>query len=285
MGAVLQTFAGGVLDRVSERRSDESWVAERLSDPASRAVVAGRDGVLVEGDRVARVPLREAAEPVLLGVEDGAALFAVEARDGDSLMGLREAAATLAQDEGGLAAYAAALRNWHRTHRHCARCGARTEPSDAGHVRACPSCSAHHHPRTDPVVIMLVEDGDRLLLGRQAAWPAGVYSALAGFVEHGESLEEAVAREVSEEAGVTVQDVRYVASQPWPFPTTLMLGFVARWAAGEPHARDDELEEVRWFSRAELEDAVAGRGPVALPPPLAIARRLIEGWLDTVGAR
>jgi NAD+ diphosphatase len=283
---VLQTFAGGVLDRVSERRSDEAWVAERLRDPASRAVVAGRDGVLVEGDRLARVPLDgDPHEPVLLGVEGGAALFAIEAQDGGSLMGLREAAATLAQDEGGLAAYAGALRNWHRTHRHCTRCGAATELRQAGHIRACTACGAHHHPRTDPVVIMLVEDGDRLLLGRQAPWPAGVYSALAGFVEHGESLEEAVAREVSEEAGIEVEDVRYVASQPWPFPTTLMLGFVARWAAGEPHARDDELEEVRWFSRAELEDAVAGRGPVALPPPLAIARRLIEGWLDTVGAR
>ena len=170
-----------------------------------------------------------------------------------------------------LAAYAAGVLNWHRSHPHCARCGARTEMAEAGFLRTCPSCGAQHHPRTDPVVIMLVLDGDRVLLGRQPSWPAGRYSALAGFVEPGESLEEAVAREVHEEAGVQVRGVRYVASQPWPFPSSLMLGFFADYAGGDPHVRDAELEDVRWFTREELADTV-------LPPPLAIARTLIDTW-------
>ena len=298
---MLQTFAGARLDRAGERRRDKAWVAERLRDPAALAVVAGRDGILAEGDRLARVPLASRLDtsaaagdlvggsavdaPVLLGVEDGAALFAVEATEDDELMGLREAAATLVQEEGGLAAYAAAIRNWHRTNRYCPRCGRLTEVVEAGHVRRCTACGKSHYPRTDPVVIMLVEDGDRLLLGRQPSWPPNRYSALAGFVEHGESLEEAVAREICEESGVTVEDVRYVASQPWPFPHTIMLGFISRYASGEPHPRDDELEEVRWVTREELEEAIQERGPVLLPPPLAIARRLIDGWLDSVRAR
>ena len=140
---------------------------------------------------------------------------------------------------------------------------------------ACVRCAAHSTiPRTDPVVIMLVTDGDRALLGRQAQWPTGRYSALAGFVEPGESLEEAVAREVREEAGVTVAGVRYRSSQPWPFPSSLMLGFSARWAGGDPAVRDDELEDVGWFAR----EAIVG-GDVLLPPPTAIARRLIDEWL------
>jgi len=270
---VLPTFAGARLDRAAERRLDADWLAERLADPASRAVVAGTRGVAVEGDRLVRVRLGDAGgEPVLLGVEDGAALFAVDGEHPEAI-GLREAAARLSQEEGGIAAYAAGLLNWHRRHPHCSVCGARTAMAEAGHVRACPACGAQHHPRTDPVVIMLVTGGDRVLLGRQASWPAGRYSALAGFVEPGESLEEAVAREVREEAGVEIRAPRYIASQPWPFPSSLMLGFFAEHASGEPHVRDAELEDVRWFERGELADTV-------LPPPLAIARRLIDRWLE-----
>jgi NAD+ diphosphatase len=171
-------------------------------------------------------------------------------------------------------AHAVALLNWHRRHRFCSNCGARSESREAGHIRRCPACGTEHHPRTDPVVIMLVCDGDRVVLGRQAHWPTGRYSALAGFVEPGESLEEAVAREVREECGARVTDVRYRSSQPWPFPTSLMLGFHARWIAGEPAIGDEELEDVRWFTR----DEIAGGG-VKLPPPEAIARRLIDEWL------
>jgi NAD+ diphosphatase len=171
--------------------------------------------------------------------------------------------------------------NWHRRHPRCSVCGEPTDAAEAGYVRICPSCGATHHPRTDPVVIMLVTDGDRVLLGRQARWPPGRYSALAGFVEPGETLEEAVAREVREEAGVEVRDPHYVSSQPWPFPSSLMLGFTAEYAGGEAATRDDELEDVRWFSRSELEVIRAGRSDgLGLPPPIAIARRLIDGWLD-----
>ncbi|MDP9401248.1 MAG: NAD(+) diphosphatase, partial [Actinomycetota bacterium] len=202
------------------------------------------------------------------------------------LVGLREAAALLEQADGGLVAYAAALLHWHRRHPRCSACGAATQVGEGGLVRRCPGCGAHHHPRTDPVVIVLVTDGDRALLGRQPSWPPGRYSALAGFVEPGESLEEAVAREVLEEAGVRVGPPRYRSSQPWPFPASLMLGFLAPYEGGELEARDAELEDVRWLSRRELLDAAAELGPVRLPPRLAIARRLVEGWLaETDGAQ
>jgi NAD+ diphosphatase len=278
------TFAGARLDRAGERRADAAWVAERLADPESRAVAVTDQGVVLDGgERLARLALSAVSgEPVLLGTEDGRALFAAAANGSaaSAVVGLRAAAASLSQEEAGLAAYAAALLNWHRTHPHCARCGALTHMGEAGHVRLCPTCGAQHHPRTDPVVIMLVVDGDRVLLGRQPSWPPGRYSALAGFVEAGESLEEAVAREVLEESGVSVREPHYVASQPWPFPASLMLGFVAAYAGGEAAVRDAELEDVRWFTRDEL--AAAARdcaGTLQLPPPVAIARRLIDGWL------
>jgi NAD+ diphosphatase len=292
------TFAGGGLDRAARRRLDDAWLAERRADPASRAVAAGADGVLVHetADRVvpAELPseaLRPPAEPVLLGVDARGAVFAVDLAalgreriaalaPGARVLGLRAVAPRLGQEDGALLAQAAALLHWHREHPRCARCGAETAVAEGGHVRTCPSCGALHHPRTDPVVIMLVLDGDRALLGRQARWPPGRYSALAGFVEPGESLEEAVAREVAEEAGVAVEHVRYRSSQPWPFPASLMLGFVARHAGGEPSARDGELEDVRWFGRAEVDAMRAGHSERFLPPPDAIARRLIDDWLD-----
>jgi NAD+ diphosphatase len=285
------TFAGARLDRVTERRRDAAWVAAQRADPASRAVVAADGQVLAEDDELALVALSalgaSAGEPLLLGVEDGRALFAVDAEGLDPaalaparLVGVRDIASQLSQSDGGLLAYAIALLNWHRRHRFCSVCGQPSEVAEAGLLRVCPHCGAEHHPRTDPVVIMLVTDGDRVLLGRQPSWPAGRYSALAGFVEPGESLEHAVAREVLEESGVEVSDPRYVSSQPWPFPSSLMLGFTARYAGGEPAARDNELEDARWFSRAELEAAATGEGPLLLPPRLAIARRLIDGWLE-----
>lgn len=256
-------------------------------------VVVGRDGV---GELAG--PAGETA--TFLGLDDGRPVFArPAARDSDaepaSLTELRGAALALDAAEAGLFAYAAAMLHWERTHRYCGSCGLPTAVAEAGHVRRC--ANGHSwHPRTDPVVIMLVVDrsGDRILLGRQPSWPAGRFSALAGFVEPGEGLEAAVAREVAEEAGVTVAAVRYVASQPWPFPANLMLGFEAEWAGGEARVNDHELESVRWCSRAEVaaaaEDDVAWEregsaqpAPAAdgllLPPRLAIARHLIEGWL------
>jgi NAD+ diphosphatase len=283
--ATPNTFEGARLDRVTARRRDADWVASRLADPESRAVVATSDAVLADGDRLALVPLEGLREPLLLGIQDGRALFAADGEGVESLPGrlvsVREIAPQLAQDDGGLIAYAAALLNWHRRHGFCSVCGAASSVREAGLLRVCPACGAEHHPRTDPVVIMLVidEERDRVLLGRQPSWPPGRYSALAGFVEPGESLEDAVAREVLEESGVEVTGARYVSSQPWPFPSSLMLGFEASYVSGEPVAADGELEDARWFDRAELSEAAAERGELRLPPPLAIARRLIDGWL------
>jgi NAD+ diphosphatase len=275
------TFEGARLDRVTMRRRDPEWVAARVADPASRAVVAAADAVLTDGERLALVPLDGLEAPLLLGMQDGRALFAADGSGRDDLVSVRDIAPALAQDEGGLLAYAASLLNWHRRHGFCSVCGTASEVREAGLLRVCPACGAEHHPRTDPVVIMLVVDAsaDRVLLGRQPSWPPGRYSALAGFVEPGESLEDAVAREVAEESGVEVTGAHYVSSQPWPFPSSLMLGFEASYVSGEPVAADGELDDARWFTRVELADAAASRGSVRLPPPLAIARRLIDGWL------
>ncbi|WCB95015.1 NADH pyrophosphatase [Baekduia alba] len=230
----------------------------------------------------------ELRDAIFLGVGDeGAPVFAIE-RDAVELTGLRELAVSLPAQQLGVIAYASAMANWARATRFCGTCGLATEPREGGHVRACGN-GHQHHPRTDPVVIMLVTDGDRALLGRQAGWPAGRYSALAGFVEPGERLEDAVAREVEEESGLAVRDVRYIASQPWPFPVSLMLGFHATYAGGEIHRADEELEDVSWFTRAEIAAAVPGdmlwidgaaSDRLMLPPPTAIARLLIDHWVE-----
>jgi len=289
------TFEGTTIDRAADRRTDARWLEAQLADPAARAVAASAAGPYFDCSsdpyRPALLRLDEignGAEPILLGVRDDGPLFAVDVDGrGDlpalegarSAFSLRDAGANISHEEGGLLAYATALLNWHRTHPFCSRCGHATEPADAGHVRRCPSCEALHHPRTDPVVIMLVHDGERALLGRQERWKAGRWSTFAGFVEPGESLELAVAREVAEEAGVEVADVRYRSSQPWPFPASLMVGFDARYAGGEAAARDGELEGVRWFSRDELAAVARGETDLNLPPSVAISRRLIDEWL------
>jgi NAD+ diphosphatase len=267
------TFAGGALDRAAERRSDEAWLAAARNDPRARALVVGSTGVALAGEAPDLVPL-DGREGSFLGIaEGGVPLFVVPAPDDAELTGLREAAAILSQADAGLVAYASALAHWHDTHRYCGVCGEPTEVREAGHSRRCPNGHVHH-PRTDPVVIMLVSDRDRMLLGRRPPWPPGRYSCLAGFVEPGESLEAAVAREVLEEAGVTVGAVEYRLSQPWPFPLSLMLGFEATYASGEAHVADAELEDVAWFTRDEIL-----AGTPLLPPPFTIARRLIDGWL------
>ena len=307
------------LDRAGDgRRRDAGWVQAQRAHPAARAVQAGTAGLVLDGDALRLAPLPAGATGLLLGLDAAGPLFAVDidappaggaepppplggagqrgrgvrpavTAGGVRPVGLREALAVLEPGQAGLAAYAAALLNWHRRHPFCAVCGHASEVAEAGLLRVCPRCGAEHHPRTDPVVIMVVCDGDRLLLGRSPQWPPRRYSALAGFVEPGETLEDAVRREVAEEAGVEVGAPRYVASQPWPFPASLMLGFEADWTGGEPRPQDDELEDVRWFSRAEVAGAAAldadgwgtespGEG-LLLPPRLAIARRLIERWL------
>jgi NAD+ diphosphatase len=225
-------------------------------------------------------------EAILLGLDEGAPVFGVDLEDGGidggRVVSLRDAGAMLPQAEGGLAAYLVALLGWHRRHRYCANCGAATEVREAGYLRHCPRCGASHFPRTDPVVIMLVEHDDRLLLGRRPVWPGRRFSVLAGFVAPGESAEEAVVREVREESGIVAYDPQFVASQPWPFPASLMLGFTARSDGGHPSPRDGELEEVGWFTRSQVRAAVSGDGAadMALPPPVSIARFLIDGWLE-----
>ena len=250
------------------------------------AVLVGREGV-----SAAPVPLGDLTPMVLLGVnEDAAPLWLAAAPEGADLRGLRDLASTADAAASGLMAYAMAMAHFHRSHRFCGRCGEPMESREGGHARACPNDHTVH-PRTDPVVIMLVCDGsERVLLGRQPSWPTRRFSALAGFVEAGEDLETAVVREVAEEAGLEVGAVRYVASQPWPFPSSLMLGFHTDYAGGEARPLDGELEEVRWFSRAEIAEAAEhdvdflgttqppGDGLI-IPPRIAIARHLIDRWL------
>jgi NAD+ diphosphatase len=290
-------FTGMTLDRASTERKDPAWIGQRLEDPATRAVAAGRNGVLItsaSSPALVRTGLATAGrqEPILLGLEDGRALFAIdldalppgvdaEHISAGRVVSLRDAGAELSHSEAGLAAYLVALLNWHRRHRFCANCGARTAIAEAGYSRRCPRCETVHFPRTDPVVIMTVEHQDRLLLGRRTGWPPGRLSVLAGFVSPGEAAEEAVVREVDEESGILVRDPVFVTSQPWPFPASLMLGFHAHSDdGGDPRPRDGELEEVHWLALDAVRAAVQERNPdFQLPPSVSIARFLIERWL------
>ena len=274
------------LDRAAERRTDEEWLAQAWADESSRVLVLDEKGrALVDGDALVLVPPQDAPEPAerfLLGVDgDGNAYWAVSGalprRLGVRPSALRDVGALLGDRDAGMFVQALALSNWHAAHSHCPRCGQPTQVAQAGYTRHCDADGSDHFPRTDPAVIMLVHDGgDRALLGRQPAWPPGFFSTLAGFVEPGESLEQAVAREVLEEVGAVVRDIRYAGSQPWPFPSSLMLGFTALADVGELVLRDGEIEEARWISRQDLRD-----GAVRLPPAVSIAHRLITDWLES----
>jgi NAD+ diphosphatase len=190
----------------------------------------------------------------------------------------RAAGMRLADGRAAIIAEARSLIDWHRRHRFCANCGAPTELAKGGWSRHCDACGSDHFPRVDPVVIMLAVKGDHALVGRQGGFPPGFYSALAGFVEPGESLEEAVIRELHEEAGLRCGAVRYVASQPWPFPSSLMIGAIAEANGFELNIDGDEIEEARWVSRDECRSVLAGSGPWSAPPPLAIAHHLLSTW-------
>jgi NAD+ diphosphatase len=286
---------------------DPAWIQGRLVEPASRALLASADGVLVSSDppvSLLRVPVpahasraTEQAWPVMLGLEEDVALFALDLdaqppaerqrlSERGRIASLREAGQVLAPAEAGLAAYLVALLNWHRRHRFCPACAAALVVTDGGFSRACPGCGAQHFPRTDPAVIVLVEHDGRALLGRQAGWPERQYSVLAGFVGPGESLEEAVIREVREESGITAHDPRFVGSQPWPFPMSVMLGFEAGSDGGEPVPRDGELEDVRWFTREEIGAALAGRSAkLVMTPGISISYFLVERWFARGPAR
>jgi NAD+ diphosphatase len=281
------------VDRVDLRRLDDAWLAQRWADGRTRVlhVADGRAETVGSPPRLVLVAPYATSEPrVLLGVDvEDVAYFAVLGERPPEAGGpprevvdpppRRPDLDAFTPLELALTVQAVGLANWHAAHPRCPRCGAATEPVAAGHLRRCPKDGSEHHPRTDPAVIMLVTDAeDRALLGRHIQWPAPLFSTLAGFVEPGESAEDAVAREVLEEAGIVVEAVGYAGSQPWPFPSSLMLGFRAR-AHGSPEPVPDltEMAEVRWFSRAELATEFAA-GSVLLPPRASIARRLIEDW-------
>ena len=290
------------LDRSEERRADRDWLAARLADTRTRIVPVWRQRSLVRmSDPVRAVEIEigdlQSPPPVddlfFLGIDgDGRACFGLALPDegdtssdveamGGEFTDLRHVGALLDAHDAGLLAYARAIIHWHATHRFCGACGAATEVRRAGWLRVCtdPDCAREHFPRTDPAVIMRVVHGDRVLLGRQAAWPKKWYSVLAGFVEPGESLEEAVRREVEEEAGITVRDVCYDSSQPWPFPASLMVGFSAVAEEDDIRLSSHELEDAQWFTRQEIHDGVAA-GTLRLSPKLSISRHLLDTWLD-----
>lgn len=281
-------FTGGTLDRADRLRNDEAAIRLALADWRARLLLLGpgyQPEVTPEG-RLGWTSLADApdgADFVLLGLEGDRPRFAVITNEpgGAAFRSPRLLAALAEMAPGEAATWAAAraVLDWHARHRFCANCGAPTMVIRAGWARRCPACATEHFPRTDPVVIMIAEHSDRALLGRQAAWPAGRYSALAGFVEPGESIEEAVAREIHEEAGVRVSDVRYVASQPWPFPSQLMIACIASADDDRLQVDTSELEEAIWVPREQVRAVLAGReGPFLPPPTYAIAHTLLERW-------
>jgi NAD+ diphosphatase len=278
----VPSLARAAVDRDAEARTSGEDLASAW-EQALVLVVDDQARALVDGTSLVLVPGAEApeGERLYLGRLGDQPFFAVLAdlprRLGARPMGLREVGAVLDDRDAGLLVHAVALRNWHATHPRCPRCGAPTRADQGGAVRVCDDDGSLHFPRTDPAVIVLVTDGaDRCVLGRQPVWPPGRYSTLAGFVEPGESAEQAVVREIAEESGLVVRDVVYRASQPWPFPSSLMLGFRAVCdATAVPVTSDGELEDVRWFSRDELRS-----GAAVLPPEVSIARALVDEWLD-----
>jgi NAD+ diphosphatase len=282
-------LARAVVDRDAGRRTDDAWLAAAWADPATRVLRLrdGRAAVVGEPPRLDLDGRRDLPEDrrVFLGTFEGVAYFAALEQGMDtgdehapSYLGLREVGARLPALDAGLVVHAVSLANWHATHTHCPRCGAVTVPENAGHTRRCPVDGSEHYPRTDAAVIMLVLDADdRLLLGRQTTWPEGRFSTLAGFVEPGESLEAAVRREVHEECGIDIGTVTYLGSQPWPFPSSLMLGFSAQALSTEVHRHDGEIAEARWYTREALL-ADIGTGRLHVSPSISISRRLIEHW-------
>lgn len=293
-------FAGPHTDRSRPPRHDPAAVTTALAAPGALLVPVWRSKNLLRRGGTPGAALLPAADwpalvadssgLVLLGTFRETVLFACELPAADEpdlgdhaeFVDLRLAGGLLPADEAGMLAYARALIWWRSRHRWCGACGAPTVARDAGHVMTCTAepCGQQSFPRLDPAIIVLVSDGDRALLGRQAAWPPGRYSTIAGFVEPGESLEDAVAREVLEETGIDVDNVRYHSSQPWPFPSSLMLGFHARALNLDIRCNDAELDDAQWFSRADI---AAGR-PV-LPPPQSVSHRLIEDWYDAGSSR
>jgi NAD+ diphosphatase len=295
-------YTGNPIERANERRADAAFLAALAADAGSRAyAVAGELIVMNAGDspdplfRLADArALGPSREMVFLGLHDGAGRFglgldpaaaeALAARADLRVLDLRSIAVQglVAPDHLALIAEAKAMLHWHARHRFCANCGTPSELRDGGWRRDCPACKAQHFPRTDPVVIMLAIDGERCLLGRQPRFLPSMWSCLAGFVEPGETIEDAVRRETQEEAGILSGRVRYFASQPWPFPMSVMIGCHAEARTAEITIDRTELEDARWFEREEVAAMLLRRHPAGLtvPPTMAIAHHIIRAWLE-----
>ncbi len=306
------TFGGSGLDRAAHLRADAT---AQVADPSARAILVWRGKLALDGTGLGltRVPLDHpvmtdaAPDRLFLGLDGDGPVFAVnltrwdpdvsEAADFGAFLDpteqhhptlpaaahfaeLRAVMTSLPARDAELAATAKAVLGWHESHRFCSACGLQSEVADAGWRRVCPDCATFHFPRTDPVVIMLIEKDDAVLLGRSPGWPDGMYSLLAGFVEPGETIEGAVRREVFEEAGIRVGPVRYLASQPWAFPSTLMIGCHGVGTTADITLDPVELEDARWVSRAEVEQSFLGHHPDIKPARKgAIAHFLLENWL------
>jgi NAD+ diphosphatase len=281
-------FTGARLDRADHLRQDTAKVAALAADPAARLLrLAGLDPVLDETERLSWSGMAEldaGTESILLGLAEGMPLFAPVPRIeiGQRAWGVFGILGRMAPEDAAIWGAARSLIEWHNRHLFCGHCGSPTTIFRAGWGRRCTGCGLEHFPRVDPVVIMLAEYRGRVLLGRQPQYPPGRYSALAGFVEPGESIEEAVIREISEEAGLSVSNVRYVASQPWPFPGQLMIACIARAATDSVVLDRNELEDAIWIDRGGVLSALAGEAeaPFQAPPPFAIAHTLLRAWAD-----
>ncbi|MXY46207.1 MAG: NAD(+) diphosphatase [Chloroflexi bacterium] len=296
------TFAANPLDRGEVERRDEGWIAAQAQLPQSQFLPFSNLNVLLGDDPAPTLGWLSpdgipsdglTSTPTMLGMMDGATHFAIEVNEDAAafiedwtdmrFVDCRAAGESLPGPEGGIVAQARAQLDWHRRHRFCSVCGQPTEKRRGGQMRFCPACKAQHFPRTDPVVIVVVEDkeGDRCLLGqsRGRLQRMRMYSALAGFMDQGEAIEEAVAREIMEEAGIEVKNVRYHSSQPWPFPSSLMIGCIAEAATTDINMDAEEMTDVQWFTRSEVLLALKGKSErLTVPAPLAIAHHLIKSW-------
>jgi NAD+ diphosphatase len=296
--ALRNTFVSDGIDRLHQKRGDAAWLEAALREPGSRFFLFVKDNIYLPAQpQVYALPLTadiagalasRASAIILLGRVQAQLYFVLAfeqipdlaIKDGN-ISDLREIAAGLDAFESALLAQAQGMVVWHRQNQFCNRCGSPTLSTEAGYMRACtnPDCGQMHFPRTDPAVIVRVTHGQRCLLGRQARWAKGRYSNIAGFVEPGESLESAVAREVWEETGIRLDTINYHSSQPWPFPSSLMLGFTATAASWEINRHDSELEDARWFTREEIRESLL-RGTLSMPSTYSISFHLIEDWFD-----
>ncbi|MEQ1755262.1 MAG: NAD(+) diphosphatase [Micropepsaceae bacterium] len=298
-------FANSPLDRAGHLRTDQPWLKTALSDPNSLFIpvwklmpflIKNREGRRETGwitGELALPLMRPGATIIFLGLYKDAAHFAIDisgfndpTKEGSlaglgSFADLRTVAEEIDLGDAAILAQAKSLIDWHQRHGFCANCGQPTIAADAGYKRFCEACNTEHFPRTDPVVIMLALNGDTCLLGRGAKWPTGFYSALAGFIEPGETIEEAVARELKEESGITIDQVSFHSTQPWPYPSSLMIGCYARAKTTEITIDTNELSDARWFTKDQVRAAmIKGTNELRMPPALAIAHQLVKSWIE-----